>query len=35
MKNTEIKNKIEIACCNQIIKKKLNDETEFWKSKIQ
>lgn len=29
MKNTEITNKIEIACCNQIIKKKLNNETEF------
>lgn len=34
MKNSEITNKIEIACYNQIIKKKLNNETEPENSKF-
>lgn len=34
MKNSEITNKIEIACYNQIIKKKLNNESESENSKF-
>lgn len=34
MKNSEITNRIKIACYNQIIKKKLNVETESENSKF-